>query len=121
MTAIEIWICKDESWGTADIRGFKVEARDGEVGKIDEATYEAASSYVVVDTGPWIFGTKVMLPGGVISRVDAAEETVHADLTKDEIKDAPEFDADAYRTDDYRSKVAGYYEQQKERAFRSYV
>jgi hypothetical protein len=121
MTAIEIWICKDESWGTTDIRGFKVEARDGEVGKIDEATYEAGSSYVVVDTGPWIFGTKVMIPGGAITRIDAESETVHTELTKNEIKDAPEFDEDAYKTDGYRSKLGDYYEQQKARAFRSHV
>ena len=30
----------------------------------------SGSAYVVVGTGPWIFGKKVMLPAGVISRVD---------------------------------------------------
>jgi hypothetical protein len=28
------------------------------IGKIDEATNEAAASQLVVDTGPWIFGKK---------------------------------------------------------------
>src|SRR5262245_41488996 len=39
-----------------DITGYHVEAVDGSIGKIDEATYDTGSSYVVVDTGPWIFG-----------------------------------------------------------------
>jgi hypothetical protein len=48
--------------GPADLVGFDVEATDGNIGKIDEATYDVGGSYVVVDTGPWIFGKKVMLP-----------------------------------------------------------
>jgi hypothetical protein len=39
-----------------DLSGFSVEALDGSIGKIDEATYDVGSSYIVVDTGPWIFG-----------------------------------------------------------------
>ena len=45
--------------------GFGVEAIDGSIGKVDEATYDTDSSSIVVDTGPWIFGRKVMLPAGV--------------------------------------------------------
>ena len=46
-----------------DIQGFKVKATDGDIGKIDEATYDVGSAYVVVDTGPWILGRKVLLAG----------------------------------------------------------
>ena len=48
-----------------DLTGFSVEALDGSIGKIDEASNEVGASYLVVDTGPWIFGKKVMLPAGV--------------------------------------------------------
>ena len=48
--------------------GLQVEATDGEVGKVDEAAYELGSSWLVVDTGPWIFGKKVLLPAGTVSR-----------------------------------------------------
>ncbi|MGH3056848.1 MAG: PRC-barrel domain containing protein, partial [Gaiellaceae bacterium] len=68
-----------------DLAGFSVEAIDGGIGKVDEATYETARSYVVVDTGPWIFGKKVMLPAGVLQRVDEAEQLVFVNRTKDEI------------------------------------
>jgi hypothetical protein len=37
--------------GPADLVGFDVEATDGNIGKIDEATYDVGGSYVVVDTG----------------------------------------------------------------------
>ena len=46
----------------AHMVGYDVEAVDGSIGKGDDATYELGACYVVVDTGPWIFGKKVMLP-----------------------------------------------------------
>ena len=92
-----------------DLTGFKVEARDGGIGKVDEATHEAGGSYVVVDTGPWIFGKKVLLPAGVIDRVDSVSQTVFVNRTKDEIKDSPEFDEKRYREQSYRNELGDYY------------
>jgi hypothetical protein len=109
MTMAEIWTYRTETWAGIDLTGFDVEATDGGIGKIDEATYEVGGSYIVVDTGPWIFGKKVMLPAGVIDRVDADDEKVYVNRTKDEIKDAPEFDEDTYLSEDYRSRVGDYY------------
>ena len=40
---------------------------DGSIGKVDDATNDVGGSFIVVDTGPWIFGKKVLLPAGVIS------------------------------------------------------
>ncbi len=92
-----------------DITGFDVEAIDGGIGKIDEATYEVGSSYVVVDTGPWIFGKKVMLPAGVVKSIDETEEKIFVNRTKDEIKSSPEFDDSMIGDDAYRGKLGSYY------------
>jgi hypothetical protein len=88
-----------------------VETIDGGIGKIDEASYEVGAGYIVVDTGPWIFGKKVLLPAGVIGRVDASEGQVLVNRTKEQIKNAPEFDEANYRDDRYRSSVGSYYDQ----------
>lgn len=85
------------------------QATDGDIGKVDDASYEVGAGYVVVDTGPWILGKKVMLPAGVISRVDVTDKKVHVDRTKDEIKAAPEFDEKAYKEREYRDSIGGYY------------
>ena len=95
--------------GDIDLVGYGVAALDGDIGKVDEATYDSGASYVVVDTGPWIFGKKVMLPAGVVSRVDHDDEKVYVNRTKDQIKNAPEFDEGAYRDESYRSTVGSYY------------
>jgi hypothetical protein len=82
-----------------DVTGFDVEASDGHIGKVDEATYEAGGSCVVVDTGFWIFGKKRMLPAGVVTSVDVDERKVYVSMTKDQIKDAPDYDADRHASD----------------------
>jgi hypothetical protein len=92
-----------------DLTGFSVEATDGGIGKVDEATNETSRSYIVVDTGPWIFGKKVLLPAAVVERIDLDSETVFVNRTKDAIKNAPEFDEATYRDDAYRSEVGNYY------------
>ncbi|HEY1365541.1 MAG TPA: hypothetical protein VGF23_00425 [Gaiellaceae bacterium] len=109
MTILEIWTYRDTAWSDMDIVGYKVEALDGGIGKVDEATNDAGASYMVIDTGPWIFGKKVMLPAGVIERIDIDEGMVYVQRTKDEIKNAPEFDPDRYRDEKYRGEVGGYY------------
>jgi hypothetical protein len=92
-----------------DFVGFDVEATDGGIGKIDEATYDVGRSYVVVDTGPWIFGKKVMLPAAVIQRVDLDAQTVYVDRTKEEIKNAPELDESMSEDEGYRTRLGSYY------------
>ena len=99
----------DLTSGDIDLTGYKVEALDGDIGKIDEATYDTGTSYVVVDTGPWIFGKKVMLPASVIDRVEPTDEQVFVNRTKDEIKNAPEFDEDRHDDDAYRTELGSYY------------
>ena len=96
-----------ENIRNTDVTGYGVEALDGSIGKIDQATYDTGSSYLIVDTGPWIFGKKVMLPAGVVLRVTTTDQKVYVNRTKDEIKDAPELED--YKDAAYREKVGSYY------------
>jgi hypothetical protein len=86
--------------------GYDVEATDGSIGTIHEATNDAASSYLVVDTGSWIFGKQRLIPAGVIQRVDDEERKVFVSMTKDEVKSAPDFEA---RDRDDRDRYETYY------------
>jgi hypothetical protein len=113
MAVTEIWTFSgvtQPNLANLDLTGYKVEALDGSSGKVDEATVEAGGSFIVVDTGPWIFGKKVLLPAGVIRDVDPDTETVFVNRTKDQIKNAPEFDEKRYRDQDYRTEVGSYYD-----------
>jgi hypothetical protein len=118
MAVLEMWNFSIATPGIdlskIDLTGFKVEARDGSIGKVDEATHEASGSFVVIDTGPWIFGKKVMLPAGVIRDIDLDTETIFVDLMKEEIKNAPEFDEKTYRDQSYRNELGQYYGRRRE-------
>jgi hypothetical protein len=93
VTMKAIWTYPDStSWSDASIAGYDVEATDGSIGKIDEASSAAGSAYIVVDTGFWIFGKKRLVPAGVIDRVDRDGEKVYVRLTKEQVKNAPDFD-----------------------------
>ena len=110
MTTGDLWTYRGERAEGRDLTGYDVEALDGGIGKVHEATFEVGGSYIVVDTGPWIFGKKVLLPAGVIERVDDGERTVFVNRTKDEIKSAPPFDEETgYGEEAYRDELAGYY------------
>ena len=112
MATTDLWtytVVADTDLTATDLTGFSVEALDGGIGKVDEATNDVTGSYIVVDTGPWIFGKKVLLPAGVIHDVDLDTETVYVNRTKEQIKNAPEFDKDTYRDDTYRSQLGTYY------------
>ena len=84
---------------------YAVEATDGHIGKVDEASYEAGSSCVVVDTGFWIFG-KRMLPAGVIERIDPEGRKLYVSLTKDDIKEAPTSTRPVAQQEAYRKELS---------------
>src|SRR5436190_19122873 len=92
-----------------DLSGFSVEATDGSIGHVDEATYDIGASYLVVETGPWIFGKKVLLPASAVQRLDLDNKKVFVRLTKDQIKSAPEFDENTYMSEEYRNRIGAYY------------
>jgi hypothetical protein len=104
---VDVWTFRIESpLATTDLTGYSVEANDGKIGKVDES----GGGYLIVDTGPWIFGKKVMLPAGVVEHVDPDTETVFVSRTKDEIKSAPEYDPERGPLDDsYRQSLGSYY------------
>ncbi|GAA1369589.1 PRC-barrel domain-containing protein [Streptomyces beijiangensis] len=107
-----IWGYQPTSGYTAgtDLIGYKVEATDGSIGKVDKHSDDVNSSYLVVDTGVWIFGKHVLLPAGTVRTVDQAERKIFVDLTKAQIKNSPEFDKDKHVGDaGYHEQVGGYY------------
>jgi hypothetical protein len=108
-TMSDMWTYQDSTWTQGqDLVGYDVEASDGSIGKIDEASNEAAGAYLVVDTGFWIFGKKRLIPAGVVSRVDHESKKVHVNMTKEQIKSAPDYDRDTWG-DESRSRHSDYY------------
>jgi len=110
-TADRMWEygANKDDWNDQQLVGYQVEAADGEIGKVDEASAETGAQRIVVDTGPWIFGQKVLLPAGVVDRVDHDEQKVFITVTKDQVKASPKFDENLRADAGYRNDVGRYY------------
>ena len=112
-TKSQLWSFDAQRVATIDperLVGYDVEASDGHIGKIDEASTETSRRYLVVDTGFWIFGKKRMVPAGLVSKIDTEDELVLIDMTKDQIKSAPDYDDQGrYSDDDYDGTFGSYY------------
>lgn len=104
----DVWTYRTGLGDTTDLDGFDVHATDGDIGTIDEATYDVGAACIVVNTGPW-FGKKVMIPAGAVSGVDLENRELWIALTKDRIKGSPEFNPSLYRESAYRNDIASYY------------
>ena len=91
----DLWTYNESLDRPKRLEDFDVVALDGDIGTIHQATYDVGASYLVVDTGPWIFGRKVVIPAKAVARLDIPDEKVYLRLTKDQTKDAPEFDESA--------------------------
>jgi hypothetical protein len=106
----DLWSWRDTAGSqTTDLVGFQVVATDGAIGNLDAATYDVGGSYIVVDTGFWIFGKKRMLPAGVIDRIDYDARKVHVNLTKDQSTRLPTTTPNASVRRPYRQDIGTYY------------
>jgi hypothetical protein len=111
MSRFDPWNYRPDAGWTAEqeIVGYHVEATDGGIGKVAATSHAMDESYVVVDTGPWIFGRKVLLPAGTVTRIDHEDRTVYLDQTKEQIKSSPDYDPDMWGEPGYRDKIGGHY------------
>ena len=104
---MELWTYNEDLKQITELNGFDVVALDGDIGEVDEATYDVGSSYIVVDAGQWIFGKKVLIPASALVRADLDNRKLFLRLTKDQIKASPEL-SDSM-TDADHDRVGSYY------------
>ncbi|MEU3244430.1 MULTISPECIES: PRC-barrel domain containing protein [unclassified Streptomyces] len=114
-----VWEYPADSGYTAgtSLAGFKVEATDGSVGKVEkhfegaEGAEGTEAAYLVVNTSSWLFGKLCLLPAGAIRRLDMDEQRIHVDLTLEQVGHAPGFNEDKHLHDaEYHRIVGDYYD-----------
>ena len=93
----------------ADVRGFEVRTRDNndKVGKVDDlvCATDGQIRYLDIGLGGLFSKKRVLLPVGV-ARADRTNDVIWiAGMTKEQIKDLPEYEGDPNTiTDDYESQ-----------------
>ena len=80
-----------------EVTDYYIQAEDGDVGHVEEFMIDDEAwviRYMVVDTRNWWPGKKVLVAPEWIERVDWRNSKVYVDLSREQIKNGPEFDAD---------------------------
>lgn len=102
----------DEIFDGYNIKNFHVYAENDRVGLVDNLLIdekEGRFRYFIVDTGFWILGKKVLLPVG-LTRMDHSNKHIYVpELTKQQVKDLPEFSEDLAIDHDYEERVRSIY------------
>jgi hypothetical protein len=96
----------------ASIKGFSIEATDGAIGSVSDFLFEDTSwtvRWLVVDTGGWLSGRKVLLTPGQAVKADSAGRRFHVSLTKQQVKDSPDIDTEQPVSRQMESDIYGYY------------
>ena len=105
-----IWDPESLPGALEGVEGYSVQAADGTLGRVTAASREPGRSYLIVATeGSWNHGRTVMLPPGVLARIDRDAKVIHISCLRTQIVDAPPFENDRYQDAAYRSEVGGYY------------
>jgi hypothetical protein len=85
-------------WLSTTLIGSSIEARDGAIGSIADLLFDETDwtvRWVVVDTGTWLPGRKVLLPPGCLGPPATNSGAVHTELTRQQVQDSPDIDSDA--------------------------
>lgn len=94
-----------------DVIGYDLYASTDKVGSVDNLLVDDAGKirYLIINTGAWIFGKKVLLPIGR-SRIDYSSRHVVVDgLTRTQVEALPEYDGNMSVDYEHEEQVRGVY------------
>lgn len=79
---------------TSEVTGYKIHATDGEIGDVEDFILDDTWKirYLIVDTGNWFPGKKVLMSPEWIQDVKWATSSVYVDVPVAAVKNSPEYD-----------------------------
>jgi uncharacterized protein YrrD len=94
------------------LQGDEIAARDGAIGSVEDVYFDDerwAVRYLVVDTGGWLPGKRVLIsPASVDVRNSSANE-VRVELTREQVRNAPDIETDLPVSRQYERAHAAYF------------
>jgi uncharacterized protein (TIGR02271 family) len=94
-----------------DVKNYDLYSNGEKVGSVDDLLVDERGKirYLIINTGLWILGKKVLLPVGR-SRIDFSNRRVTVDgLTREQVESLPEYDGTMPVDYDYEERVRGVY------------
>jgi uncharacterized protein YrrD len=93
---------------TNEVAGYHIQARDGEVGHVDDFILDDQNwsvRYLVVDTRNWLPGKHVLVSPLWIDQISWEQSKVFVDLQRQPIEGAPEYDPHKPLTREYEQQL----------------
>jgi len=95
-----------------EVAGYHIQAIDDEIGHVDDFILDDKTwtiRYMVVDTRNWLPGRKVLVTPDWIDSVDWVEDKVSLDLTREQVKNSPEYHPKEPVNREYEARLYDYY------------
>lgn len=94
------------------VAGLHVQATDDEIGHVEDFVLDDESweiRYLVGDTSNWWFGKKVLIAPSWVTEVNWPDRKVFVAASRDEVKNAPEFDWSMPVPREYEERLHDFY------------
>ena len=95
-----------------EMRGFSIQATDGEIGHVEDFYFDDMTwtiRYLVVDTGPWLFGREVLVSPVAMGNPDWDDQVLPVDLSREQVKNSPDVDLDQPVSRQHEEAIHAYY------------
>jgi uncharacterized protein YrrD len=92
--------------------GFTIEATDGKVGQVTDFLFDDSTwtlRWLVVDTGGWLSGRKILLHPASLEKADIALRAFPVKLTKAQVEASPDIQSDEPVSRQMEANLYGYY------------
>ena len=100
---------------TDAVQGHAIQALDGEIGHVEDFIIDDETwtiRYLVVDSKNWWPGKKVLVSPQWIERVSWSESEVYVNLSREAIKQSPEYTEESLLTRDYETGLYQHYQRE---------
>lgn len=91
---------------------FAIAAKDGDIGRVKDIYFddhEWTVRHLVVDTGGWLLGRKVLIPPNAVEKIDRNEKKVFVSLAKQQVQNSPDIDTDVPVGRQHEKVLSDYY------------
>jgi uncharacterized protein YrrD len=95
-----------------EITGYHIQATDGDMGHVDNLLFDNEQwgvRYLIVDTGNWWMGKKVLISPFAVTSIAWSDRTISIDVNQAQVKASPEWDPNTAEMEDHQHRLHAHY------------